>query len=615
MRRLLVTVATTAVALLCGAGAAGAASWTPVPLPPPPGGQFSVPAGFVGDLSFWSPNRGLMTVGGNNSVKPGLYSWDGESWHQLSTVCGGGPNAKIAWAGPTEFWTITAPAVGTQPNGLGLCHYRDGAVVGSYSFYNVPDFVPSVNAATCRAADDCWFGGVGATSVDGRAGAFHLHWDGTTVSAVYNGQGRGVSDLVTHRGSILESTYVGTGPGAQGTRPFLDAAEPVPALLHRIEGRAFQNDAFAPAPIDGGRPDGAELRSLDTDGTTAWAVGGAANSGPGTAEGFVPRAPVVARKDGDGAWQELGLSGDLPTTRWFGSVAAVPGTREAWTTLADTEVAGPTPAGETSAPSVAHVAADGTVVAEQLDAREGGAARGAATAIACPATDDCWVATARGYLYRRTGGATYPRDTDPAFQGTIAIRPNEAASQVIPDEPPADDSRLLAPPVVLPPPAAAVVPTACAAPPALVSRVKAGRRPLSKREARSRNARITLVIAFRLARPATVGVVARRGKRTVGRAKPRALKPGTRRLTVEVRRRTFPKSISFTLKERTTPPCLPAGGGDEIGGGDTTVTRSTSGTRTAPAATRSAAPRPAGSPSAPGPAAGVGRTAGGTETR
>ncbi|MDO9409965.1 hypothetical protein [Patulibacter sp.] len=573
MRRLLATLAATTAALLCGAGAAGAAGWTPVPLPPPPGGQFSVPAGFVGDLSFWAPNRGLMTVGGNNSVKPGLYSWDGESWHQLSTVCGGGPNAKIAWAGPREFWTITAPAVGTQPNGLGLCRYKDGAVVGSYSFYNVPDFVPSVNAATCRTADDCWFGGVGATSVDGRAGAFHLHWDGSTLASVYNGQGRGVSDLVTHRGAILESTFVGTGPGAQGTRPFLGTAEPVPALLHRIDAGVFRNDAFSVAPFDGGRADGAELRSLDTDGTTAWAVGGAANSGPGTAEGFTPRPPVAARKDGDGAWQELALRGDdLPSTRWFGSVAAVPGTREAWATLADTEVAGPTPSGETSAPTVARIAADGTVVPEQLDAREGGAARGAATAIACPATDDCWVATARGYLYRRTSGATYPRDTDPAFQGTIAIRPNEAASQVIPDEPPADDSRLLAPPVVLPPPAAAAVPTACAAPPALISRVKAGRKPLSKKEARKKNARITLVIAFRLARPATVGVIAKRGSKTVGRAKARTLKPGTRRLTVAVRRRTFPKKISFSLKELTTPACVPEG--DGIGGDDTTVTRS-----------------------------------------
>jgi hypothetical protein len=567
MTRLAALLAT-CVALVCGAAASAAsgATWTPVPLPAPPGGQFSVPAGFVGDMAFWAPNRGLMTVGGNNSVKPGLYSWDGESWHQLSTVCGGGPNAKIAWAGPDEFWTITGPSVGTLPNGLGLCHYEAGAVVGSYSFYNVPDFVPQVNAATCRTATDCWFGGVGASSVSGNGvGAFHLHWDGSALTSVYDGQGRGVSDLITHRGQVLESTYVGPGPGALGAQPFLNAPEPVPALLHRIDGTTFTNDPFTPAPISGVPADGTELRALDTDGTTAWAVGGGANSGPSTADGFVARPPIAVRKDGDGAWQELALQGDLPTDRWFGSVAAVPGTRAAWATVANTEVAGSTPSGETAAPSVASISDDGLVQIERLDDREGGSARGAATAVACPTADDCWLATAKGYLYRRTSGATYPRDTDPAFQGTIAIRPNEAASQVIPDEPPADDSRLLAPPVELPP-AAAPVANPCATPPALVSRVKASRRPLTKAQLRQQNARITLVVRFRLARPAKVGIVGKRGKRTVGRAKARTLKAGTRSLSFVVRRKAFPKRISFSLKELAAPTCEPDTG-DTLGTG------------------------------------------------
>ncbi len=567
MTRLAALLAT-CVALVCGAAASAAsgAAWTPVPLPAPPGGQFSVPAGFVGDMAFWAPNRGLMTVGGNNSVKPGLYSWDGESWHQLSTVCGGGPNAKIAWAGPDEFWTITGPSVGTLPNGLGLCHYKAGAVVGSYSFYNVPDFVPQVEAATCRTPSDCWFGGVGASSVSGGAvGAFHLHWDGSALTSVYDGQGRGVSDLITHRGQVLESTYVGPAPGAQGAQPYLAAPEPVPALLHRIDGTTFANDPFAPAELPGVPADGTELRSLDTDGTTAWAVGGGANSGPSAADGFVARPPIAVRKDGDGPWQELALQGDVPTDRWFGSVAAVPGTRAAWATVSNTEVAGATPSGETTAPSVASISEDGLVRIERLDDREGGSARGAATAVACPAADDCWLATAKGYLYRRTDGATYDRDTDPAFQGTIAIRPNEAASQVIPDEPPADDSRLLAPPVELPP-AAAPVPNQCATPPALVSRVKASRRPLTKAQLRQQNARITLVVRFRLARPAKVGIVGKRGKRTVGRAKPRTLKAGTRSLSFVVRRKSFPKKISFSLKELAAPACEPDDG-DTLGTG------------------------------------------------
>jgi hypothetical protein len=569
MRRLLSTVAASAC-LALGAGAdASATGWENVPLPPPPGGQFSVPVGLISDLSFFAPNRGLMTVAGNSSVPGGLYSWDGVSWHQLSTVCGGGPNARIAWAGPTEFWTITRASVTTSASGEGLCHFKDGVVVGSYSFYNVPSFGSPVNAAACRTANDCWFGGRGTESADGsQVGAFHLHWDGSELQPVYNGQGRGVSDLVAHRGSIFESTYVGPGV-TDGSAPFLQQPEPTPSLLHRIDGLGFANDPFAPAVPPDVPADGTELRSMDSDGSTAWAVGGGALSGPSAREGQVRRTPVAARRDGDGAWQELPLSGDLPTTSWFGAVGAVPGTREAWATLTNAQVGGTFVAGESAAPSVAHIAADGTVAAEVLDAREGAAARGAATAIACPAADDCWAATARGYLYRRTTAGVYPRDTDPAFQGTITIRPNEAAEQRIPDEPPADDSRLLAPPVVLPPSIAEVPPTPCPAPPALVSRVTSSLKKLTRKQRRQKNALVTLNVRFRLARPAAVGLTARRGKRTVARAKARTFRPGTRTLTVKVRRKSFPKAISFSLKELSPPACGP---GDDGGGdGDTVV--------------------------------------------
>lgn len=570
MRRLLTTLAASAaLAVAAGGGVADAAEWKPFALPAPAGGKLSVPAGFVGDLSFWAPNRGLMTVAGNNSVTGGVYSWDGESWHQLATVCGGGQNARIAWAGPTEFWTITVPSAGSAPSGTGLCHFKDGAVVGSYSFYNVPAFGPSVpvSAATCRSANDCWFGGVGSLGADGtQPGAFHLHWDGADLRPVVNGQGRGVSDLITHRGAVLESTFVGVGAGVGAQPPFLRNAEDVPALLHRIDGTSFANDPFVPTPVDGVPADGTELRSMDTDGATAWAVGGGAGSGPAAAGGVVQRTPVAVRKDGDAAWQQLGLSGALPTDRWFGAVAAVPGTREAWATLTDSEVGGGFASGESSAPAVAHVSEDGAVRVDQLDGRAGDAARGAATAVACPTADDCWAATARGYLYRRTSGATYARDTDRAFQGTISIRPNEAAAQAIADDPPVDDSRLLAPPVELPTDADANAAVECPAPPALVTRVKASTGRLTKRQSRQANAKVPLVVRFRLARRARVGVTFKRGGRTVARVKPRALKAGTRTLTVSVRRKSFPKNIRFSLKELTTPECS-AGSSDVVGTG------------------------------------------------
>ncbi len=51
-----------------------------------------------------------------------------------------------------------------------------------------------------------------------------------------------------------------------------------------------------------------------------------------------------------------------------------------------------------------------------------------------------------GWLFHYSDGTPLPLDTDPAFQGTIEFRPNEAAEQFIPDRLPVDDSQLFAPP-------------------------------------------------------------------------------------------------------------------------------------------------------------------------
>lgn len=549
-------IAAVAGALLAGIGtasAARAADWTPVPLPPPPGGMFSVPAGPVGDLSFWAPNRGVMTVAGNSAVPGGVYSWDGMSWHQLATVCPGGPGSRIVWAGPTEFWTITAASIGDPRIGAALCRFKDGAVVGSYSMYNVPELTSnSLTAGACRAADDCVFGGPGGS----QAGAFHLRWDGTTLRPLRGRQGRGVSDMVTHRGTIVESVVTGVRIAQRGTAPLLTDPEPVPRLLHHWTGGTFANDPFEPTPSGAAPVDGTDLRGLDSDGTTAWAVGGGANSGPATTAGPVKRPPIAVRKDGDGAWTEVPLSGDVPADTAgsyptiFGAVAAVPGTRQAWVTLTENELG----QGVGAVPTVAHVADDGRLTAQALDDRTGPAARGAAAAIACPAVDDCWLATASGYLYRRTTAGAYPRDTDPAFQGTISIRPNEAAEQVIPDDPPADDSRLLAPPVELPT-VDEQQPIVCAARPRLVTRTKASRGPMTARQRRQANPRLTLTVRFRLARRAKVGLQARRKGRVVARAATKSFRPGTRKLTLNVRRKQWPTGMKFVLKELTKATC------------------------------------------------------------
>ena len=145
-----------------------------------------MPLGEPGDLSFWAPNRGLLTVDGNDTIPRGIFSWNGQSWHQLATVCGGpGDTARIAWAGPDEFWVVSEPSLPRAGSGLALCHFKDGQVVGSFSTpVEASDPFRQMLSAACNGPDDCWFGGVGSQDALGeRVGAFHLHWNGTALKA------------------------------------------------------------------------------------------------------------------------------------------------------------------------------------------------------------------------------------------------------------------------------------------------------------------------------------------------------------------------------------------------------------------------------------------------
>lgn len=534
------------------AASAGAAIWQPFPLPAPPGGQFATPVGFVGDLSFWAPNRGLMAVAGNASVPEGLYSWDGVGWHQLATVCGSGVDARIAWAGPTEFWTIARPSLPRVPtSGRALCRFRDGEVVGSYSTEpGAGDAYQRVFSAACRVADDCWFGGVAALSNDGtRVGAFHLHWDGTAVHTVYASQGRAVSDLQSFGGGLLASAFAGAKPGERD--PAVVDPGGAPVLLQRIADGTFVGEPFVPANPGGIPPDGTELTALDAADGVAWAVGGRATSGPRA--GIVRRGPLAARTSLGRAWTELTLNGPaLAPDDVFVDVAALPDGGGAWVALRGSTL---------SQPRLAFVADDGTTTVHEL-AGIGDPIRGAATRVACPAANDCWAATARGYLYRWSDGASYPQDRDPAFQGTIATRPNEAAEQVIADTPPEDDSLLNAPPIEQPAPPVEL--PACKVLKSALSRVDVGRaRPLGRSAARASSFRLT--VRFRLARRARVGLVARRGGRVVARARPRTLRPGRRSMRLTVSRSRWPQRMRFTVKELALPRQRPCSGSRDDG--------------------------------------------------
>lgn len=519
-----------AAALLAGPAAAQTPTWRLEQPAPPAGAPFKVPLGAPGDLKFWAPNRGLLSVEGNATIPRGLFSWDGRSWHQLATVCGGsGDSARIAWAGPTEFWVVSTPSPPRGGDGLALCRFKDGAVVGSWSTrVDAPDPFRRMLSATCNGPDNCWFGGVGSQDALGeRVGAFHLHWNGTELVSVYGPQGRSVSDMQFHGGQLFESTLVGRSPENRTDPVDLAEPEPTPRLIHRIAGTTFANDPFQPTPLPGVPADGTELLGLDSDGTDLWAVGGGAASGPSAPSGgAVERPPLAARLVG-GSFQEVPVSGGTfgPMTR-FADVAAMPGTDAAYATAV--------PYAERRSPNakatVALIQSSGATTTTRLPVA--GAGRGSAARIACPAPNECWMVTWGGWLFHYTDGTQYPQDTDPAFQGTITFRPNESAEQFVPDTPPEDDSQLFAPPEIEP----------------QEDEEGPKRKPLIKK-VKTKLKGLRLIVSFTLTRPAKVGLIAKHKGRVVARTPVRKFEPGRRSLSMRVTREKYPTKLAFKAKE------------------------------------------------------------------
>lgn len=520
--------------LVTGAGPAAAAPliWRLEQPPPPAGVPFNVPLGAPGDIKFWAPNRGLMTVEGNDTIPRGVFYWNGQVWRQLATVCGGpAETARIAWAGPTEFWVVSEPSLPRAGSGLALCRFKDGQVAGSWSTrVDAADPFRRMLSATCNGPSDCWFGGVGAQDALGsRIGAFHLRWNGSDLETVYGPQGRGVSDMQFHQGSLYESAYVGRAPENRTETPRLAEPEPAPRLLHRVAGSSFANDPFVPQTLPGLSVDGSELLALDSDGTDLWAVGGGAASGPAApAEKAVERPPLAARLAG-GVFQELALTGPVfgPEDR-LGDIAAMPGS--------DSAMAAVVPFRERQSANakatVALIGPDGTTTTTRLPAS--GAGRGSAARIACPAPNDCWMVTWGGWVFHYSDGTALPVDTEPAFQGTIDFRPNEAAEQFIPDALPEDDSQLFAPPPLE----------------QEKERERRTRRlpPLLKK-IRSQLRGLTLEVSFTVTRRARVALIARRGGATVARTPDRVFGTGRYTLRLRLSRDRYPTKLDFRTKE------------------------------------------------------------------
>lgn len=577
-RRIGGVLAALALVATLAPGASAAGTWTLSDHPaPPPGAPFKVPLGAPGDLQFFAPNRGLLAVEGNSTIARGLYVYDGAAWRQLATVCGGtADTTRIAWAGPTEFWTISEPSLPRAGGGLALCRFVNGEVVGSFSTAEQsPDPYRRMNAAACNSPSDCVFAGVASSDpTSQRRGTFHLRWDGTTLRSHYEPQDRAASDLESFGGELFATRHVGRRPeGRDGEAPQPELPEDRPHLLHRIAAGTFIREPFnaadlpAPDPSYGAAPprDATDLLALDSDGSDLWAVGGGTASGacpsppaPGTSGGcedttglggIYDRQPIAVRREGAG-FRELALSQTFERGERFVDVAAVPGSDESWVAVQRfLDRRNPT-----ARAKLARLGPDGTV-REVLTLPASGSGRGAAAKIAFTGPNEGWMVTTAGWIFHFTDGTPLARDTDTAFAGPITFRPNEAAAQFIPDAPPVDDSRLFEPPPIEDEP-----------PPAATIHTKVQRLAPLLRAVRTRlKGRRLMIISFRVTRTARIGVTGRRRGRVVARARPRALKPGRRSIRLRLDPRRYPTRLTFQVREAgaTTSP-----GADDTAAGD-----------------------------------------------
>jgi hypothetical protein len=563
---LLIALAASVIAMLAGPASEaraepGEAEWRlEQPLPPKlSGGQESkIPIGLgrIGDIEFWAPNRGLLITAGNPpTIPPGVWTYNGREWHELSDKCGA-TDGRIAWAGPDEFWTVSDGRPGqasSETNGAPpladntLCHFRKaasekGEVAGSYgSLAFRPDSYQAMHAAGCISASDCWF--AGDVLPEGQVGPFHLHWDGSSLTEIPNPQGHQVGDMRPFEGLLYESVRLLPGDLLTEPEPPLE-----PQLLHLILPAGSAEDPFlslnvgVPSYAPGEFPTALDHLQLSTDGGSLW---GAADPVERPPEGSAPGEVTIVR-DAGGVWSQLfgspetdpgginPFSGEL-----VDSIAAEPGSESAWVALRPSAGVG---AGATAA--LARVGGNQEVTERQtlpsmMEMSEGIGPKGAADKLVCPAENDCWLTTTQGWLFHLADDAhrSLPANGDPAFAGLITFRPPDAGIPAfVPDAPPVDDSGLLgelsggAAPLQV---AVAEEPEARTTVP-LVSRIRTKLLHGT-----------TLRVSFHLATKARVRLLAKRRRKVVASTSTRTLAAGDRSLTLRLNRRRWPTKLDL----------------------------------------------------------------------
>jgi hypothetical protein len=557
---LLVAALAAAAALLpAGARAEGWHSAQPPP-PPAPEGQSDVgvpvPLGEIGQISFWAPNRGLLITAGTKVVPAGLYYYNGVSWRELSTVCGG-EDGRIAWAGENDFWTIANQQVGQQVGGgvsaaeedrdRSLCHFENGKVVASYGEpLGVRDSYQHMYAAACSGPEDCWFAGETLPSGP-NLGAFHLHWNGQTmtplpsldeVEAQDEDSTAPVKSMAFYQGRLYESVE-GEGAGSGGSQPF---------LIHKIlqgSSKPFEPMILAGPPGEAFSYNGVPALQFSATPDQLWAAGGA----------------VAMQLNAQGQFQQLKLedpTGALANTRIV-AIAAEPGSGAAWVSLAAEG------GGSSEVVQLARIDGDGVVgsAASLPEAGEQLARKGGAGVIACPAPGDCWVASTQGWLFHL--GGDYPEDHDEYFQSLIAYRPPDPSVPFLaPETFPEDDSGDN-PPQIPAPPAATVH-----------SSSPEARAPLFSDVKEKLVDGITLTLTFTLATKSHVKLLAMRKKRTVAHTRGYVLSHGRHTLRLRLDRAAWPTKLNLQVEAIGPVPLVPSAsnGAHEGAGGPNAVTTS-----------------------------------------
>jgi hypothetical protein len=533
------------------------------------GSSTPIGLGEVGDVEFWAPNRGVLITPGNGSTIPaGLWAYNGQGWHELSSVCGA-TDGRVAWAGPEEFWTISNGRPGQAANPANdapapieddtLCHFAPGPsqhdeVVGSYASpaFQASSYQP-MHALGCISPADCWFAGDPLPRPE-NGESFHLNWNGSSLTAEPNPHGHTVEDMRAFEGRLLESVRISTkdAPAAEPETPF-------PFALNAINpsGVTPTFESFSGVPLYAGNgsefPEALDYLHLGADQESLWAAAGPASEPPAESSA----APLTVVRYSGGEWtQVLGPNSTPPGSGAIkedvvNSIAPEPGTDSAWIAL-NTQV-GAEQQSPTESALIAHVTPGGSVETQTLpspaEVAAGVGPKGGAKQISCPAANDCWMITTQGWIFHLApeGERQLEPDSSPALSTLITFRPLDAGlPQVTPDAPPPDDSGEVA--------AVASRGSVVEEPAATETKVRAAL--LSNIHSRLLHGTTTLELRFHLAVKSRVKLVAKRKNATVASTPTRTFAGGNRKLLLKLNRRKWPTKLDLQTHALATLPLV-----------------------------------------------------------